>query len=94
MDIFSLVSKILNECQTPDSKVSVNLYGNADKKSFTESDADPRELAMGIKVEMEHTTDPLVAKKISIDHLSELPNYYTLLKDMEEKGKKQLGERK
>jgi hypothetical protein len=38
---------------------------------------------MGIKVEMEHTTDPLIAKRISLDHLSEIPDYYTRLAKME-----------
>ena len=32
------------------------------------------ELAKGIKVEMEHTSDPEVAKKIAMDHLAENPN--------------------
>ena len=40
----------------------------------------PAELAMGIKVEMEHTDDVEVAKKIAMDHLAENPNYYSDLK--------------
>ena len=40
----------------------------------------PSELAMGIKVEMEHTNDMEVAKKIAIDHLAENPHYYSDLK--------------
>jgi hypothetical protein len=40
----------------------------------------PSELAMGIKVEMEHTDDMAVAKKIAMDHLAENPNYYSDLK--------------
>jgi len=47
-------------------------------------DLDPEELAMGIKVEMEHTDDPAIARKIALDHLSEAPFYYTALKAMEE----------
>jgi hypothetical protein len=42
--------------------------------------ASPSELAMGIKVEMEHTDDVQVAKKIAMDHLAENPNYYSDLK--------------
>ena len=62
--------------------------GYAYERKFTEKDADPRELKMGIKVEMEHTTDPLISKRITLDHLSELPDYYTRLAKMEEEGKK------
>ena len=42
--------------------------------------ASPSELAMGIKVEMEHTDDIQVAKKIAMDHLAENPTYYSNLK--------------
>jgi len=49
-----------------------------------------KQLEMGIKVEMEHTTNPKVAKQIAIDHLLEFCNkpYYTELKKMEKKLKK------
>jgi hypothetical protein len=39
-----------------------------------------KQLAMGIKVEMEHTDCPKVAKQISKAHLREKKNYYTILK--------------
>lgn len=45
---------------------------------------DPKELRMGIEVEYEHTPEYLIAKKIAMDHLSEIPDYYTRLKKMEE----------
>lgn len=48
-----------------------------------DSEFDPEQLKMGIKVEQEHTNDPGVAKIISKDHLSEIPTYYSLLKQME-----------
>lgn len=44
---------------------------------------DQKELEMGIKVEMEHTTDPLMAERIAKDHLAEIKDYYTRLKKME-----------
>lgn len=44
---------------------------------------DSKQLAMGIKVEMEHTKDPKVARKIAMDHLSEFAHYYTALAKME-----------
>ena len=87
MNKFSLVSNIITESQIPQAKVSVNLYGLADRKKFTEADVDPNELAMGIKVEMEHTINPDVAKKIALDHLAEIPDYYTRLAKMEKEAK-------
>jgi len=44
---------------------------------------DPKELKMGIKVEMEHTTNPIISRKIAMDHLVEIPDYYTRLAKME-----------
>jgi hypothetical protein len=38
---------------------------------------------MGVKVEMEHTTCPIISRKIALDHLVEIPDYYTRLKKME-----------
>ena len=57
--------------------------GRAKEKGIIEKDVDPKELAMGIKVEMEHTDNKYLAKKVSIDHLSEIKNYYSRLKKME-----------
>jgi len=39
----------------------------------------PKQLKVGIAVEMEHTPDPEAAKEIAIDHLVEDPEYYTKL---------------
>jgi hypothetical protein len=36
-----------------------------------------RELAKGVQVEMEHTTDIKIAKEIAMDHMFEDPKYYT-----------------
>lgn len=57
--------------------------GKAKETGFTEEDADSKELAMGIKVEMEHTTNKKISKRIALDHLAEIPDYYTRLKKME-----------
>jgi len=57
--------------------------GRAKEKGFEEKDADPKELKMGIKVEMEHTTNPLISKRIALDHLAEIKDYYTRLDKME-----------
>ena len=45
-----------------------------------------KQLDMGIKSEQEHTSDRKIAREIALDHLSEKPNYYTLLNnaDLEE----------
>lgn len=44
------------------------------------------QLDMGIEVE--HTKDKQLAKDIAMDHLSEMPDYYTRLEDMENKALK------
>lgn len=41
------------------------------------------QLAMGIAVEKEHTTDPALAREIALDHLKEDPEYYSKLNKME-----------
>lgn len=48
-----------------------------------------KELEMGLKVEKEHTPDPKMAEEIAMDHLTEFPDYYTRLDNMEKKAKKQ-----
>lgn len=45
------------------------------------------QVKMGIKVEMEHTTDPKLSQEIVFDHLEEIPDYYTRLDKMEKEGK-------
>jgi len=61
---------------------------------------DASEFYMGINVELEHGTidpatnvtndDSTMTAKIALAHLNELPNYYTLLEEMEEKGEAML----
>lgn len=46
-------------------------------------DFDQEKLKEGIKVEMEHTSDSKVASEIAMDHLTEDPNYYIKLKEVE-----------
>jgi len=53
-------------------------------------DYDTDQLAMGIEVEVEHTDDPDVAQEIAMDHLQEIPDYYTRLEKMEEKAEKEM----
>ena len=44
------------------------------------SDFDPRQLKLGIRVEMEHTRDKRIAQEIAMDHLTEDPRYYDKLR--------------
>jgi len=53
-----------------------------------------KELKMGIEVELEHTKSKELAEEIALDHLHEFPDYYTRLKDMENKAEKDLNEGK
>ena len=49
--------------------------GKGEGKSVNEFD--PEQILMGMRVEMEHSDDPMVALEICIDHLTENPEYYT-----------------
>jgi hypothetical protein len=53
--------------------------GYADRQGKTAADVDPGQLRKGVKVEMEHTTDPAVAMEIATDHLIEDARYYDKL---------------
>jgi len=53
-----------------------------------------KQLKKGEKVELEHTNSKDKAKEIALDHLYEDPKYYTNLKDMEDKAKKDMNEGK
>lgn len=44
-----------------------------------------KQLRMGVSIEKEHTKNPRLAKEIAKDHLVEDKNYYTHLKEMEDK---------
>jgi hypothetical protein len=59
-----------------------SFFGAGRSKTFSGS-YDSAQLKMGIKVEMEHTTCPLIAERITKDHLAECPDYYTRLDKME-----------
>jgi hypothetical protein len=65
-EVFDLVADKIQEIQTP----------------AKEKDVDPKELKMGVEVEMEHTDDPSKAKIIALQHLAEDPKYYTKLKSL------------
>jgi hypothetical protein len=64
-----------------EDKVTIDLK----RPTISEKDVDPKELAMGIRIEQEHTNDPKVARIIALHHLAEPgnENYYSKLKRME-----------
>jgi hypothetical protein len=57
--------------------------GRAQQAGFTRSDADPGQLRMGVKHELEHTGSRRVAERIALDHLAEDSRYYDHLDAME-----------
>lgn len=69
-------------------------FMNAGKSKGCNSDINKDQLELGIKVEMEHTTNPVIAEKIACDHIKEIPNYYTLLAEMEASAKASFEEAK
>lgn len=63
-------------------------YGRSREKKVTEKDVDKKEFELGMKIEMEHTTNKRMARKIALDHLTEIPDYYTRLVKMEKEAEK------
>jgi hypothetical protein len=52
-------------------------------------DFDPKQLKAGTEVEKEHGNDPIWARQIAMDHLTEIPDYYTRLDAVEEAAKEE-----
>lgn len=55
----------------------------AEKAGITMANVNPEQLAMGIEVELEHTMSREIARQIAMDHLAEIPDYYSRLALME-----------
>jgi hypothetical protein len=54
------------------------------------SDFDLEQVRMGVEVELEHGEDcPYQALEIAMDHLTELPDYYSRLDEMESEAEKE-----
>lgn len=84
-DYTPLVSQILNEMGIYpgcDIKKSPSLNSISKKHDISVKRLESQ-LKKGIKVEMEHTTDPGEAKIIALQHIEEIPNYYDKLNKME-----------
>ncbi len=71
---------ITNTTSFGDSVKILKNKGILSEAKKQEHQCNPVELAMGIKVEMEHTDDRKKAAKIAMDHLKENPSYYSQLK--------------
>lgn len=66
--------------------------GKAEEEPDKAKNLDPQQLSRGVEVEMEHTRQPEVSKEIATDHLTEIPDYYTRLDEMEEEALEDGGE--
>ena len=51
--------------------------GNFNKSGKKESDFDPKEIAMGMIVEEEHSSNKVFRKRITLDYLADNPHYYS-----------------
>lgn len=72
----------VNDVDQDGDQLEGGLGDDADVMEF-----DPQQIIKGIEVEMEHTKDPKIALEITMDHLKELPDYYSRLEVMEKQGK-------
>lgn len=62
--------------------------GKSDGKDITKYDL--KQILLGIKIEQEHTTNKMMALEITMDHLEEIPDYYTRLIEMEEEAEEEM----
>jgi len=78
------VSKLkgLSDKEIKDILKNIGFHDFADNSKFNK-----KELALGIKVEREHTQSDLIALLIAKDHLTEMPDYYSRLEKMEKEVK-------
>lgn len=84
-EVHNLADKLGIEHSELENKIYNMLsdFWYAGKAKEFNGDYDPLQLEMGIKVEMEHTSNPIIAKRIAMDHLAEISDYYTRLDKME-----------
>jgi hypothetical protein len=92
---YSIVENFSNKKMAHGGQINKNLDMNL-TESLSVSDIDNKypnvshkyinkQVLNGIKIEMEHTSDPEVAKKIALDHLNESIHYYEELEKMEKR---------
>jgi len=80
------INKIIREKLNYSKQTDFIHGGLAD--NLSDNIFDSEQLRKGIKVELEHTDNPKIAKEIAKDHLKEFPRYYDALEEMEKKLKK------
>jgi len=80
-ELLSLIKEVIFETKNDANEKDQLTIDMLNK--IPEQDVNPEELKRGIHVEMEHTDDKQVARKIALDHLLEDPFYYTHLKAFE-----------
>jgi len=78
-----------DDLETQAYDLITSFFSHGKSKEFT-GRYDENELKIGIQVEMEHTNNPKMAKRIAMDHLAEFNGklYYTELLKLEKKLKK------
>jgi len=97
--VFSLVSQPKQTEMFDASQSTMDLPKNPENKQvglnskYKDELFDPKQLALGMAIEFEHTEYAEVAKNIVKDHLTQYPFYYDYLSDMEEEGKEAMEER-
>lgn len=67
------------------------MAGRAYEKHVKPNDVNKDEFKKGVVIEFEHTKSFALASKIALDHLAEIPDYYTRLEKMEQEAKRELG---
>ena len=83
MSLLPRLQRILRESPAILDKPTRTPQEIADKHGVPLADIEAQ-LKKGIAVEKEHTSDEAIARKIALDHLSEMPDYYDKLAKVEE----------
>lgn len=65
-------------------KILSDFFSSGRWNAEGQPDVDPDQLAAGTEIEYEHTSSKKFAERIAKDHLSEIKDYYTRLKKMED----------
>jgi hypothetical protein len=74
-ELFIVESSML-DVNTLSAKALAKMHGVSEEQIVAQ-------IAKGIKVELEHTSNKGVAKEIAMDHIKEMPDYYDKLQKME-----------
>jgi hypothetical protein len=92
-DIEALLYELATDYVESNDPDSEDLIPGGKADDVPDEDLPMEQLLKGIKVEMEHTDDPDIAKEIATDHVEEFSTYYDALEDMENELKAKNGRR-